>query len=111
MDISYTSQKEMETLIKPERAKIMKDYGYGIFEYNGKSYAAKESATYTDWYEKGFSDFFTDVDSGHCEAYRAVAVDEEGNEVYLLWKIANPNAEMEEDMCDWNEITAIEGIY
>lgn len=37
--------------------------------------------------------------------YRALALDEEGNEVALTWPIINPYTECEEDACNWDDFT------
>ena len=43
------------------------------------------------------------------EYYTAHAVDENGN-YKIYWKITNPDAELEEDMCDWDNVDAVELI-
>lgn len=88
----------------------MKDLGYGIINFNGKEYALTENAYYESGYGRGFSEFFTDVESGKMEYYTAQAVDESGNNYKIKWKITNPDAELEEDMCDWDNADAVELI-
>lgn len=87
----------------------MKDLGYGIINFNGKEYALTDNAYYESGYGRGFSEFFTDVESGKMEYYTAQAVDENGN-YKIYWKITNPDAELEEDMCDWDNVDAVELI-
>lgn len=83
---------------------------YGTVIYKGKKYALVEDAYYNCNYGRGFSDFYTDVASGKMEYYTASAVDEKGNRYQVYWKITNPNAEFEWELCDWDNVSAVKPI-
>ena len=40
--------------------------------------------------------------------YVALAIDKDGNDYEIIWQITNPDAENEEDACDWNIYTVEE---
>lgn len=83
---------------------------YGTTNFEGKEYKLTQDAYYESGYGNGFSEFFTDVDSGKMEYYTANAVDENGRTYQVYWKITNPDAELSEDMCDWDNASAVEPI-
>ena len=81
-----------------------------MIKFNGKEYALTEQAYYVYNYGKGFSEFYTDSESGKIEYFTAKAVDENENSYQLFWKIVNPDADLEEDMCDWDKVSKVEVI-
>lgn len=88
----------------------MENVSYGVINFNKKKYTLTEDAHYESSYGRGVSEFFKDVESGKMEYYTAKAVDEDGNYYNVFWKIISPDAELEEDMCDWDNADAVELI-
>lgn len=88
----------------------MKDLGYGIWEIDGKKYALTQDAYYETVYGEGVSRLITEPESGKWEYYTAKAVDENGKTYQFYWKITNPDAEHEDEMCDWGDVYEVKEI-
>ena len=63
---------------------------YGRVEFGGKWYTLTQDA----WYS--YTDAFGDV------WYEASAVASNGDIYSVIWKATNPEAENEDEVCDWN---------
>ena len=63
---------------------------YGTTNFEGRKYTLTQDAYYESGYGNGFSEFFTDVDSGKMEYYTANAVDENGERIKCTGKSPIP---------------------
>lgn len=77
----------------------MKDQGFGTVEFEGKEYTLKQQA-------------YIDGKADERPYYRAMAVDQEGNEHEVTWDVVDNWEEIEDESesCDWDEPESVEKI-
>lgn len=77
----------------------MKDYGFGIVEFEGKEYTLTQDA-------------YIDGSADETPYYRAMAEDAEGNEYEVFWDVLEnwKEIEDEQEMCDWDNPAKVELI-
>ena len=87
------SRKEVKAAMEKEHNEMLIEYGSVLFE--GEEYELTQQAYYNE---------------ATGDEYQAHAFDKNGEEFYVFWNIKNPEAEEEEDMCDWDNPECVERV-
>ena len=87
------NRKEVKAAMEKAHEEMLSEYGSVLFE--GEEYELTQQAYYNE---------------ATGNEYQAHAFDKNGEEFYVFWDIKNPNAEEEEDMCDWDNPTRVSRI-
>lgn len=87
------SRKEVKAAMEKEHNEMLSEYGSVLFE--GEEYELTQQAHYCE-------------SAG--DEYTAHAFDKNGDEYYVYWDIINPDAEEEENMCDWDNPARVSRI-